>query len=474
MDDAAAKVTTLKARSVGLPEAVAMSAALIGPAVGVTAGNVFIAGFSGIASPLAFVFGTLVCIAIASVIGDYARKLPSAGSFYTYLTNTFGPKTGFVTGVLLFGAYVLLLPFQAAFFGSFVQGALANININLPWQLFSIALLLLSTALVVIGVRPSLGTVLVGLTFETVVFLVLALVIVAHGGATGNSLQPFNPSHAPSSSGLLIAVVYTIFAFVGFESATTLGEEVKHPTRLIPIAVFATTVIIGFFYIFVTYAEVIGFGVSADGLHQLQSNQSPFTDLATKYVGGWYSALVTLATISSFSALNIVTVIAGSRMVYAMGRDRMLPAVFGKVNVRHSPSNAAYAVGAWGIGVTVVMGSMFGPVNLASWFSYFATLFFIGAYILLCVGVIRFYFQKHRSEFNWFRHILVPLVALTGMAWVTYGNVVPVPAAPLSYFIPLTIAVIIASAIAAAFLERRNPQIVRTAGEIFAAATEEP
>ena len=208
MGDAVANVSTLKSRSIGLPEAVAQSAALIAPAVGVTAGNVFIAGFSGIASPLAFVFGTAVCIAIAMVIGDYARKLPSAGSFYTYLTNTFGPKTGFVTGVLLFGAYVLLLPFQAAFFGAFVQGALANININVSWQVFSVALLVLSTALVVVGVRPSLTTVLVGLSFEMVIFLVLALIIVVHGGATGNSLKPFSPSEAPTSSGLVIAVVY--------------------------------------------------------------------------------------------------------------------------------------------------------------------------------------------------------------------------------------------------------------------------
>jgi amino acid transporter len=473
MGDAVANVSTLKSRSIGLPEAVAQSAALIAPAVGVTAGNVFIAGFSGIASPLAFVFGTAVCIAIAMVIGDYARKLPSAGSFYTYLTNTFGPKTGFVTGVLLFGAYVLLLPFQAAFFGAFVQGALANININVSWQVFSVALLVLSTALVVVGVRPSLTTVLVGLSFEMVIFLVLALIIVVHGGATGNSLKPFSPSEAPTSSGLVIAVVYTIFAFVGFESATTLGEEVRNPTRLIPLAVLATTVIIGFFYIFVTYAEVIGFGVSADGLHQLQSNQSPFTDLATKYVGGWFSVLVTLATISSFSALNIVTVVAGSRMVYAMGRDHMLPNLFGKVNKRHSPSNAAYAVGAWGIVVPVIMGSIYGPVTIASWFSYIATLFFIGAYILLCVGVVKFYFQRHRAEFSWFGHILVPLIALAGMAWVTYGNVVPLPAAPLSYFIPLTIVVIIASAVVAAILERRNPEIVRTAGQIFAAAPDD-
>src|SRR5215831_10518345 len=49
--------------------------------------------------------GLIVCVCVALVIGEYAKRLPSAGSFYTYLTRTFGAKTGFVTGVMLFGAY---------------------------------------------------------------------------------------------------------------------------------------------------------------------------------------------------------------------------------------------------------------------------------------------------------------------------------------------------------------------------------
>ena len=132
---------TLERHAIGLPAVTAQSAALIAPAAGSVAGLVFIVGYSGAATPLAFLIGLLVCVCIALVIGEYARRLPSAGSFYTYLTRTFGPKTGFVTGVALFGAYLLLFPFQLDFFGNFVSSLLAASGVHIAWWVFSAALI---------------------------------------------------------------------------------------------------------------------------------------------------------------------------------------------------------------------------------------------------------------------------------------------------------------------------------------------
>ena len=106
------RISALKAGSTGLGGAVVQSAALIAPAAGATAGFVFIASESGFASPFSMVVGMVFSLCLAVIIGEFARKLPAAGSFYNYLTHAFGPKVGFVTGVMLFGAYVLLLPFQ--------------------------------------------------------------------------------------------------------------------------------------------------------------------------------------------------------------------------------------------------------------------------------------------------------------------------------------------------------------------------
>ncbi len=467
---ASPKATTLKPRSVGLSGAVAQSAALIGPAAGVTAGNIFVAGLSGAASPLAFLIGLVVCLSIAKVVGDYARKLPSAGSFYTYLTNTFGPKIGFVTGVLLFGAYVALLPFQLSFLGFFAQNLLATVGVKMPWQLIALALIVFSTGLAIIGIRPSLTVGLIGLIFEIAVFTILSLLIIFHGGATGNSLQPFNPAQSSQGfSGLLLACVFTIFAFVGFESSTTLGEEARNPHHTIPRAVLLTTLLIGVFFVLVSYAEVIGFGLSKSGVQALQTDQIPFNTLALRYGNGLLSILVNLATLTSFIALNIVTVAASSRIIYAMGRDQMLPHIFSRVNNRHSPHIASLAVGIFGMLSSLVLGSIYGPENWASWAAFIATLFFIVAYVLLNVGVIKFYAQHHSSEFGWIQHIIFPCIGLAGMALVLYGNIYPVPQAPLNYFIYLTIAIIIGAFIIAWRLEAKDAEVLRQAGQLFSA-----
>ena len=70
---------------------------------------------------------------------------------------------------------------------------------------------------------------------------------------------------------------------------------------------------------------------------------------------------------TSFIALNIVTVVAGSRMIYAMGRDRLLPAWFDHVNGRGAPDRAIVAIAVVFLAITEILGSIYSPGALASW-----------------------------------------------------------------------------------------------------------
>lgn len=468
------RTSTLSGGSIGLSGAVVQSAALIAPAVGATAGFVFIAGQSGFAAPFAMVAGMLISLCVAVVIGDYARKIPAAGSFYNYLTAAFGSKTGFVTGFMLFGAYALLLPFQLAFFGNYASSYFDAHGLHVAWQWWALALILVTTTLCVLGLSPSLKVGLIGLTFEVLVFGTVALIVLIKGGDGGLSLKPFDPSEsALGFSGIIYGLVFSIFAFVGFESSTTLGEEVHEPRRTIPRAVLVTTLVIGCFYTLLMYVGVIGFGITPSGLEALQSDGAPFNTLAESFAGTWLSTLVTISVMTSFLALNIVTVTAAARMVYSMGRDRMLPAVLAHVNARRSPDLAALAVGAFGLVVTLIFGSIYSAEEAATWGSYIATLFFIVAYALLIVGVVKLYWTEYRDEFSIARHVIVPVAGIVGVGIVAYGNVHPLPPSPLRYFIWATVAVAVLAALVSIWLERRDPEKLVTAGQLFAAATPE-
>lgn len=453
---------------IGLPSAVVQSAAMVAPTAGIVATVAFIAGYAGLASPLTFAIGTLICLCIGVVVGEYARRIPTAGSFYSYLKGTFGPATGFVAGIVLSVSYFVVFGFQVGFFSSFAQQLTAGAGFSVPWQVFAVAMFCLSVGLAVAGIKPSLRAGLVALALECAILLAVGLLIVVKGGVSGNSFAPFNWSHSlKGQSGLWIAVVYTIFSFTGFESATTLGEEVKRPKRNIPLAVVGTVLVIGIFETFMSYASVIGYGTSKAGVAALVDAPSPISSLAERYGNSFLSFLVTLAIVSSFTALNVVTVSALSRMTYSMSQDGLLPKMVGKLNRRKAPGTAAIVIGGAALALILILGTVYGPEALASWTSYFATLFWIVAYVFVVAGIVRFMWVKRRGEASWFLHGLVPLIAFGGLVWVAYGNVHPLPPAPLDYFIGAAIGVIALITVLAYWLRRSRPEIVQRAEYIF-------
>jgi len=102
--------TALRANAIGLGGAVIMSAAIMGPAVSTFFNPQFSTPFSGAATPFVY-FACLVAMLItASGVMAMAARLPSAGAFYTYVTRGLGPRSGFVTGGLMFVAYALAAP----------------------------------------------------------------------------------------------------------------------------------------------------------------------------------------------------------------------------------------------------------------------------------------------------------------------------------------------------------------------------
>jgi amino acid transporter len=456
---------TLKKGSLGLVEATVQSGADIAPAVAVVSSTVFLATLAGLATPLSVLIGTIIVLCLCKVVADYGKRMASPGGFYTFLIRSFGSKTGFTIGMLLFLAYVLLLWFQLPFFGQFMVGILPQVHI--AWWVWAALLIIWSTSLTVAGVRPSLRVGLIGLAFECTVFLVLAIVIVAHGGATGNSIKPFEPSEAPTISGLLLGIIFGIFIFTGFETSTTLGEEVRNPLRTIPRALYIAVGATGGLVVFYCYSAGIGFGVSPAGLKALESSTIPYAYLASRFGNSVLEIFVNIATITSFLALNVIIMTASSRVLFTVSRDGLAPAVLARVNRRHSPANAALAIAGVTLVGVLITGSLWGALTTSNWFAFLATMFFIVAYAAACIGVSWYYYRNLRSQFRVFGNIVIPFIALVGMGGVLYGNLHPFPAAPYSYFPFITIVVIAVLAGLAWWLEKRYPEKVRAAAMLF-------
>ncbi|WP_369222756.1 APC family permease [Streptomyces sp. R39] len=459
----------LKRGAIGLGGAVVMSAALMGPAVSVYFNPQLVAAQAGAATPFVFVLSMVASLIVANGIMEMARELPSAGAFYTYVARGVGARTGFVTGGLMFVAYALLVPAELALFGNYTHDLLGQHGVHVPWVVISLLAAALMTLLSVRGIGGSIKVALVMFSCEVAVILVLSVIIVAKGGAHGLSATPLSPSASSKGlSGIALGMVYGVLSFVGFEAAATLGEETHNPRRNVPRGLVFAVVLVGVIYLFCTYAETVGFGTSDAAVAKLASDPAPFTTLGHTYAS-WMDLLVGLAGISSIFAVTVNSNNGIVRILFAMGREGMLPRRLATVSPRlGTPAFAVYAQSAFAVVVTVVMGFWVGPFNTYAYLGAVLTFGIIPVYWLTNVACMRFFRKQRPEQFKPLRHVVLPVLAIALMVIPVYGSVWPVPAAPYNWFPYAVLGYILLLAAVATVLGRRRPELLARAGEVLA------
>ncbi len=165
--------TRLHPNAVGLPGVLFQSITMMAPAAAVA-----FAFFPGIATaggsfPLAVVLALVACVLLALSIGQLAIHLPSAGSFYTYVSRGLGRSLGFLTGWLTIPVYLLFMPVNLLVFGfvaEFFVATETNGSVDIVWWVWAIALAIgmgLLTFFGIVNVRWMSGELLCFLAFST-------------------------------------------------------------------------------------------------------------------------------------------------------------------------------------------------------------------------------------------------------------------------------------------------------------------
>ncbi|MER6434387.1 APC family permease [Streptomyces sp900105245] len=464
---------SLRRNALGLGGAVVMSAAIMGPAVSTFFNPQFSMPFSGAATPLVYVLCLVAILITASGIMEMAAKLPSAGAFYTYVTQGIGPKSGFVTGGLTFVAYALLPPAEIGLVGSYLQNTLRDeVGIALPWWLIGLAPAGLMIFLALEGVQSSLRTALVLFTVEVIVVVTLAIIIVMHGGRDGLSVQPLTPGASPHGvNGLVTGFIFAALSFVGFEAATTLSEEVRKPTRNVPKAIGFSVLFVGALYVFCVWAEVIGLG--AGNANRIDGSSTPWNDLATSYAP-WAKLLVVFAATSSMFAVMVNSNTGVVRILHVMGREGMLPRLFAYVDPkRKTPTYTVLAQGLFSVVIALLVGAFSGGLtnptggsNVYGYLGFLLTLGILPVYVLTNIATIRFFVK--RGSFHLVRHGVLPILAILLMVGLLVGQIQQQTTAPYTWFpwlIAGWVAVVTAGAI---WLSKHRPNKLAVAGAVMA------
>src|SRR5437763_15993667 len=468
----------LRRDAVGLTGAVVMSAAIMGPAVSTFFNPQFSTPFSGQATPFVYLACLVAILIVASGIVEMARELPSAGAFYTSVTRGLGPRAGFITGGLMFVAYALLPPAELGLIGSYLQSTLrTEANIDVPWWLIGMVPAGVMIVLALEGIRASLRTALILFATAVCVVVLLAMIVVGHGGRHGLSLHPLSPTASPHGfQGLATGLVFAALSFVGFEAAATLGDEVREPRRIVPRAILLSCAAVGLIYVFCVWAEVCGLGPAAT--NRLNGASTPWNDLAATYAS-WLKWPVIIASVSSMFAVMINSANGIARILHTMAREGLLPRPLAVVDRRRlTPTRATLLTGGFAIGCALIVGAVGGglgdPVggsNVYGYLGFLLTLGVLPVYALTNLAAARYFARAGR--FRAVRHGVLPIVGAGLMVALLVGQIVEQTSAPYTWLPWAIVAWVIAVALGAVWLARTRPHELRRAGALLAAGEAE-
>jgi amino acid transporter len=459
--------------SLRLWDAIAISVSVLAPGMAMLLNTSGVAAEAGGSTPLAFLLGGVACLALAFVVIGFTRRMASAGYAYTYASRSLGKSTGFVTGWLYFFGMICFVPMTMSGVGYLAANLL---GINPKWWIaFFFIGMALFVVLSIIKIKVTTRTQLVVGVVTVAIIVVVDLITTAKGGSHGQAPGAFTFGHtvAGGFNGVFYGIIFGVTSYIGFETSADFGEETANPRRFIPIAVIVATLFAVIFYLWTTYSISIGFGVKNGGAWA--GDATALQTVANTFVAKWVGTLVEIGGMCSAFIVSVACATAGTRTLFAMGREGVLPRLLGRTHDRFkTPVNATIAVAAVAIVMALVMGYPLSDSDFGAPFSnyYFwattGTLAIIVVYILLCLGGI-VYFAKTRATRRWnpFVHVLVPVIGAVVFGAALYGSVHPTPAGILRWT-PYVALVWLAVGIAVvAWLRMRRPDAVERIGSIL-------
>ncbi len=455
----------------------ASTMANIGPAYSFYFGFGFLVLTAGVAAPLTIIVAGIAIALLGNTLAEFSRAHPSTGGFISFVGKTFGGTSAVTTALLTGTGYIIAISSVLAIAGGFLGDTLQYyFHWNIPWIILSVILTAGAVLMTIRGVAVS--TKLAGLFFgfEMLVLIVVSVAAIIKGGGH-LSLVPFEPSHILNGAqGLAAGFPLAIYLFIGWENSAALAEETGNPRRNVPRAVFLSTALMVVSYVLFSYATVTGFDYNGA---KLGAASIPFITVAHSVLAG-FAFFAFLAGLTSTLGVLISAVNSQARLIFNAGREGLLPSWIGRVHpTRRTPVNAIYAF--VGIASLIILVWAFlhligGPKNSATMnplnffveSSTMGTILVLVVYFLANLALPFYYLKYRRTEFNPFKHVVLPVLGMVAIGVPMYYLVKPGQEAPYDWFPYAALGIIVVSLAIAFILSRINPSLGERAGSIVA------
>jgi len=388
--------------SVGVATAIGLGA-IIGAGIFVLSGTAI--ALAGSYSIIAFLLVGIVALFVALEMGALGKVMPHAkGASYSFVYNAFGSELGFITGIIMYFSFATSISAISLGFGSYLSSMLGMpvSEYSIP---FAISLIFVLSILNIIGVRKAAksDSILVAVKLTVLTIFVLFGIMFAFSHAS-SVVQHFASTAKQSSiAAIFAASVAIFFAYSGFQSISTITDRVKDGASGAAKAILYAVLISLVVYVLVVVAliamaPVSSYVISADPLSTaLKSAAAPF----------WLFVLVDLGALVATASATIAMILSSSRLLYQIGKDRLLPKVSRKYNARSDVAVNGVIISAV-IGVVMLFS---GNIYIIAAISNFGLLF---SYLLTSFATIHFKKLLH-DRFDIIFYPYLPVIAIVAL-----------------------------------------------------------
>jgi len=325
-------------RTIGLVSATSIGlGAMLGAGIFVFPG--LAGGNAGFASIISFFIGGIIALLVAACTAELATAMPQSGGGYFYISRSFGPFWGTLTGIAQWVGLIFACAFYLVSFGKYTLAFFTELNIT--WsrssKILSFCFTLFLLAINLIGTKKVgrfQNLMVISLTFILVLIFTYGLIDLL--GLEDKSIA-FSEIAPNGIQSIFITTALIFTSYLGFVQIANIGAEIKRPNKNLPRSLIWSVVIAICLYVFIMIVCTVTFPQE----ELKKYGETATIEVARKMLGGWGAIVVVFAgLLAALSSAN-ASMISASRGVFALSKDRLIIKKASKINKRFGTPHIA-------------------------------------------------------------------------------------------------------------------------------------